>query len=105
MAAVNVRGLVINMQKIFSGHSRGVSRLIVLLIAQVMGMYFLSSVLLMRMNLPEPYREIVPPVLGDIPFQFYPRWFDVIFLMSALFSLLVLWIVNKSSQRAQLWDE
>jgi golgi pH regulator len=29
---------------------------VVLLLAQVMGMYFLASVLLMRMNLPEEYR-------------------------------------------------
>jgi hypothetical protein len=29
---------------------------LVLLLAQVMGMYFLSSVLLMRMNLPKHYR-------------------------------------------------
>jgi len=34
---------------------------LVLLLAQIMGMYFLSSVLLMRMNLPEEYRYAVMP--------------------------------------------
>lgn len=37
------------------------------------GMYFMSMVVLMRMNMPEEYRAIVTEVLGDLQFNFYHR--------------------------------
>lgn len=69
-----------------------------LVLAQIMGMYFVSSVLLMRMNVPLEYRKIITQVLGDLQFQFYHKWFDLIFLVSALISIGVLWFVHKSNQ-------
>ena len=51
-------------------------------------MYFISLVILMRMNMPARYREIIGQVLGDLEFNFYHRWFDVIFLISATFTIL-----------------
>ena len=42
---------------------------LVLLLAQIMGMYFLSSVLLMRMNLPEEYRYTRTAVRARKPEQ------------------------------------
>lgn len=38
------------------------SNIIVLVLAQIMGMYFCSSVLMMRMNMPAEYREIITEV-------------------------------------------
>lgn len=38
------------------------SNIIVLLLAQIMGMYFCSSVLMMRMNMPAEYRVIITEV-------------------------------------------
>jgi hypothetical protein len=67
----------------------------VLALAQIMGMYFVSSVLLMRMNMPAQYRTIVSQVLGELQFNFYHRWFDVIFLVSALSSIGFLYLVHK----------
>lgn len=60
-----------------------------------MGMYFCSSVLMMRMNMPAEYRMIITEVLGGLHFNFYHRWFDVLFLVSAVTTILVLYIVNR----------
>lgn len=63
--------------------------------AQLMGMYFCSSVLLMRMNLPAEYRVIITEVLSGLHFNFYHRWFDVLFLISALSTIGVFYLLHK----------
>lgn len=63
--------------------------------AQVMGMYCAASVLLMRMNMPPEYRVIITEVLSGLHFNFYHRWFDVIFLVSALSTIGILYLLHK----------
>lgn len=97
IAITSVRGLLITMAKFFVSISNiRSSNIIVLGFAQIMGMYFVSSVLLMRMNVPPEYRIILTRILGDLQFNFYHRWFDVIFLISAVTSIAVLSLIRKS---------
>jgi hypothetical protein len=58
----NVRGFLISFNQIFSavGSDKGVtSNSVVLLLAQVMGTYFVATVLMMRMSMPEQFRCVV----------------------------------------------
>nr|CAB3250756.1 Golgi pH regulator-like [Phallusia mammillata] len=98
MIVTSIRGLLITLTKFFYAISSSKSsNIIVMGLAQIMGMYFVSSVLLMRMNMPESYRTIITEVLGALQFQFYHRWFDVIFLVSALSSIGFLYLAHKQA--------
>ena len=72
------------------GDSNPMTSLAILFYGELMGMYFISSTLLMRMNLPETYRYIITKALGDIEFSFYHHWFDLLFITSATISLIIL---------------
>jgi hypothetical protein len=96
IVVTSIRGLLITLTKFFYKISSSKSsNVIVLILAQIMGMYFISSVLLMRMNMPAEYRIIITEVLDGLHFNFYHRWFDVIFLISALVTIGILYIVHK----------
>lgn len=96
IVVTSIRGLLITLTKFFYAISSSKSsNIIVLALAQVMGMYFVSSVLLIRMNMPAEYRSIITEVLGELQFNFYHRWFDVIFLVSALTSIGFLYLAHK----------
>ncbi|CAO1427191.1 unnamed protein product [Diamesa hyperborea] len=96
IVVTSIRGLLITLTKFFYKISSSKSsNTIVLVLAQLMGMYFISQVLLMRMNMPAEYRIIISEILSGLHFNFYHRWFDVIFLISALASILFLYLVKK----------
>eukprot|EP01125_Pyxidicula_operculata_P019107 TRINITY_DN689_c6_g1_i2.p1 TRINITY_DN689_c6_g1~~TRINITY_DN689_c6_g1_i2.p1 ORF type:complete len:467 (-),score=52.60 TRINITY_DN689_c6_g1_i2:99-1499(-) len=84
------RGILKRFLAIFHTYSSSMtSNYFALLLAQVMGMYFVSCILLIRMNLPLEYRAIITQVLGDMKFDFYHRWFDFLFIPSALLCLFL----------------
>ncbi|XP_037072251.1 Golgi pH regulator-like [Pollicipes pollicipes] len=98
IVVTSIRGLLLTLTKFFYAVSSSKSsNVIVLVFSQVMGMYFTSSVVLMRMNMPLDYRRIVTDVLGDLQFSFYHRWCDVIFLVSALTSIMFIYLAHKQS--------
>ncbi|KAL7644013.1 UNVERIFIED_CONTAM: hypothetical protein RMT77_006026 [Armadillidium vulgare] len=91
-----IRGFILTLTKFFYAVSSSKSsNIIVLVLAHLMGMYFVSMVMLMRMNMPLEYRTIITQVLGDLQFHFYHRWFDVIFLVSASTTIGILYLAHK----------
>ena len=106
LIVTSIRGLLITMTKFFNSMaSAKSSNIIVLTLAEIMGMYFVSSVLLMRMNMPEKYRLIITQVLGDLQFNFYHRWFDLIFLISALSSIGFLYLAHNQAPEKHMYDK
>lgn len=59
LVITSTRSLLINLTKLFHFFaSAGSSHVVVLFMSQVMGMYFVSLVIMMRMNMPEQYRKV-----------------------------------------------
>jgi len=99
IVVTSTRGLLLTMSKFFIWLSSSKSsNILVLFFSQIMGMYFTSMVVLMRMNMPPEYRAIITSVLGDLQFNFYHRWFDVTFLVSASATLILLYLAHKHKQ-------
>ncbi|KAJ2782293.1 Golgi pH regulator B [Coemansia javaensis] len=97
MVIGSVRGLLIQFTKLFNTpFSTMVSPSnIVLFLAQIMGMYFVSCMLMMRMSLPPKYRPMISEVLQTTGFYFYKRWFDLIFLVSVVASALLIFFSHQ----------
>jgi hypothetical protein len=85
------------------GGGGGTSTMLVLFVSEIVGLYFLSSVLLIRNNLPDKYRGFITEAMGassslggsnraaeDADFTFYQNHHEGVFLTSAVLTFVLL---------------
>lgn len=90
----SLRGFMMHMQRFFSFfRGSGVSSVgFVLVLSELLGFYTISTLLLLRRQLPEQYRASVTDAIGgDLEFDSYHRGFHAIFLVTAIVSLGLFW--------------
>jgi hypothetical protein len=96
LVATQMRGFLINFTKIFRTFSLFISPSAMLSIStMIMGVYFVSMVLLSRIHLPIAFRTAITHVLGHLQFGFYHNWFDLIFLIAAITTLCIFYTFRK----------
>ncbi|KAI8384486.1 Abscisic acid G-protein coupled receptor-domain-containing protein [Radiomyces spectabilis] len=96
----SIRGFLTILNKILLMFSQRVSFSIIhllLLAAHMMGMYFLSSVLMMQTSLPPEYRYLMSSSLGRIKFDFFRRWSDIIFVIASFVTMAILYVIHQTS--------
>jgi hypothetical protein len=99
--ANSMRGFIKNIVKFFSSVSGGsaTSQPLVLFLTEIMALYFISTVLLIRQKLPLEHRQIITDVLGaDLEFHFYQGFHDLIFIASAVLTVLILSMQHRALQ-------
>ena len=106
LVATQIRGFLLQLMKFFHAWSSVLtSHSMILLLAEMMGMYFVSSVLLMRMSVPLQYRTIITRVLGEIRFHFYHHWFDLIFVIGSFMTVIWFSIRRRLDERFMIHQE
>lgn len=70
------------------------NNIIALVLAQTMGFYLMGSVFLLRASIPSQYGSVITEMLGGIHLEYCMRWFDTIFLYSALASAVLLYFIS-----------
>ncbi|KAG1169181.1 hypothetical protein G6F70_008672 [Rhizopus microsporus] len=75
---------------------------ILLLIAQVMGMYFLSSVLMIQLNLPLEYKYLLSSSLQSIELDIYKYWSDTISCIACILSILIICVLRQTQDATSM---
>lgn len=102
LALNSFRGFIVTMTNIFYSVPSATMDVTLLILCEIMSLYFVATVLLMRINLPEQYRLSITKVLGNIEFVYFHRWFDRVFIISALVSFILTVLLNQQRKnRAQ----
>lgn len=74
---------------------------LVIAIAEIAGIYFVTSILLMRKSLPWEFSQIITESIGEVRFEWFHRWFDAVFIVSSVctaFSFVVSELSRAPSQ-------
>lgn len=92
LIGVNLRAALVRMSSLFallSGNDT-LNSSAAIFIAHLMGTYVISSTVLIRSFLPPGSRDLISDVMGQMEFQYFQRWFDVLFISSAVIGALIL---------------
>lgn len=92
LLCINLRSVLLRMTSVFAlvaGHD-ALSSSAAIFLAHLMGTYVISSTILIRSFLPPGSRVLIADVLGTMEFVYFQRWFDIIFISSAVLAALVL---------------
>ncbi|KAA8491852.1 Golgi pH regulator [Porphyridium purpureum] len=102
LIVVNVRGALTRVLRLFLFVSLSNSSLAypsAIMLSELIGLYAISSIVLIRNVLPRGYRLVIADALGDVKFSFFKRWFDSIFIVSAGAGTLMLALQHVRSYR------
>ncbi|CEL97847.1 unnamed protein product [Vitrella brassicaformis CCMP3155] len=90
--ALNIRGFISKLLTVFRFVSTSVSsNVFALAMSEIMGLYFSACALLLRIYLPEQYREGVTSVMGpSIDFSAFHLHFDLVFCLSCVASFVLI---------------
>jgi hypothetical protein len=95
ISVTSLRGFMKHLTRFFSilgGNSRGHGKTLVLLLTELLGFYTISTLLLLRRQLPERYRDSVTAAIGgELEFGLYHKAFHALFLVSASVSVVLFW--------------
>mmetsp|Transcript_10200 Transcript_10200/g.14753 ORF Transcript_10200/g.14753 Transcript_10200/m.14753 type:complete len:291 (-) Transcript_10200:37-909(-) len=105
LLSVNIRAALRRITLVFSLVSTNstLSSSAAIFLAQLLGAYFLSTIVIIRSLLPLGYRSMIAEALGDLGYQFYLRWFDYLFISSAAVGTIILFLqARRQSIRSTL---
>lgn len=92
LMCMNLRAALVRMTSVFAflAGNDALNSSAAVFIAHLLGTYVISSTVLIRSFLPPGSRVLISDVLGKMEFQYFQRWFDVLFISSALVGAIVL---------------
>ncbi|KAI3426358.1 hypothetical protein D9Q98_008730 [Chlorella vulgaris] len=98
----SLRGFLKHMERFFTALSAGNATNMVLITSELLGFYTISTMLLLRRQLPHKYRAIINEAIGgEMEFDMLHRWFNSTFLISASLSLLLFYgLLSQKRQEA-----
>ncbi|PRW44958.1 tyrosine--tRNA ligase cytoplasmic [Chlorella sorokiniana] len=98
----SLRGFLKHMERFFSALSAGNATTMVLVTTELLGFYTISTMLLLRRNLPVKYRPVISAVIGgDMDYDALHRWFNATFLIAACASTVLFYgLMRQKRQEA-----
>jgi hypothetical protein len=94
----SIRGFLLQMMKFLSYFFKGISSgFIILFSSQILGMYFTSSLILLR--LPFKERQVLIDIFS-LQFKFYARWFDMLFVVFV--GLILLFLYSRKQLKSDI---